>query len=122
MSGAPRILLVEDEVIAAMVMTAELAAGGLPVARHVTTGEAAIVYASAQRPDLIIMDIRLAGRIDGIETALRIRTEYPAPFIFITGFDDSAVKERTVPLQPLGYLIKPIAAILIKSIIESHFS
>jgi DNA-binding NarL/FixJ family response regulator len=65
------------------------------------------------------MDIRLAGDLDGVETARRILRSAPIPIIFMTGFSDSEVVDRAKGLNPLGFLFKPIRVERIASLIES---
>ncbi len=114
-----RILLVEDEVITAMQMKAELQRQGFTILKFVTTGEEAVEYASREKPGLLLMDINLAGKMDGIEAALRIREQYPVSIIFLTGYDDSGLKLRAETVQPLRYLIKPVRTAIIAGIIET---
>src|SRR4030043_1856411 len=92
MDNLIKILLVEDEVITAMLMKIELRKIGYTVAYHVTTGEDAIINAKQNSPDIILMDIRLAGEIDGIEAASIIKSEFDIPIIFITGYEDQTVR------------------------------
>ncbi|HNX23286.1 MAG TPA: response regulator [Spirochaetota bacterium] len=116
------VLLVEDEVITAMLMEAQLKKIGYRISGHVTTGENAIAVAKEKRPDIILMDIRLAGRIDGIDAASVIRSETGIPIIFITSYDDQTTRERARILNPLGFLEKPLEIFKLKSIIDSHFA
>ena len=82
-----KILLVEDEFINALLIKKQLEFIGYAVSHHVTTGENAIISAKQNHPDIIIMDIRLAGEIDGIEAASVIKSESDIPVIFITGYE-----------------------------------
>ena len=117
-----RILLVEDEVIAAMMLQTELGKHGLTNTRYVTTGEKAILSAREFQPDLILMDIRLAGRIDGIEAAREIKTALDVPILFMTGYDDQETRDRAGRIQPLAFLVKPLNFTTILEILETHFS
>jgi CheY-like chemotaxis protein len=109
MSGPLRVLLVEDEVINAMGLALELRNAGIDVYRTVTTGEAAVEEVVASPPDVVLLDIRLAGLIDGMETARRIRAAGPVPIIFMTGYPDRDLVDQARAIDALGYLIKPIA-------------
>jgi CheY-like chemotaxis protein len=122
MTNILKILLVEDEVVTAMMMQSQLKHCGYEISQHVTTGENAIISARKNPPDLILMDIRLAGEIDGIEAAYKIETESNIPLIFITGYDDRSIEERARKFNPLGYLTKPLILKKLTSIIESHFN
>lgn len=104
------VLLVEDEVILALALKLELRREGLSVSDHVTTGEEAIEAARTNPPDLVLMDIRLAGDMDGIEAAARIRQASPVPICFMSGYDDHETRTRAQSIGPLGYLVKPFRA------------
>jgi len=114
-----RILLVEDEVISAMQMKAELQREGFTVLKFVTTGEEAVDYASREKPGLLLMDINLAGKMDGIDAATRIRAIYPVSVIFISGYDDADLKKRAETASPVRYLVKPVRTAELAAIIDS---
>jgi CheY-like chemotaxis protein len=113
------ILLVEDEFFAAMLMKAELEKLGHRVVASVSTGENAVTKAQELRPDLVFMDIHLAGRLDGIKAASEIKGFLPAEFIFMTGYDDPAVRDRAALLKPLAYVIKPFAMANIRPLLDA---
>lgn len=115
------ILLVEDEVITAKVMIYQFQKIGYEVTYHVVTGEEAVDYAKSNSPDLILMDIRLAGKIDGIEAAEIIKSEIGTPIVFITGYEDNLTKVRAEKLDPLGYFIKPINLEKLKTLLNKYF-
>ncbi len=116
-----KMLLVEDEVIIAMLIKKQATDYGLTVTAHATTGEKAVVKAKENPPDIILMDIRLAGEIDGIETASRIKAESDIPVIFITGYDDKSVRERAAKMKPLAYLLKPLDMNELIDAIDNYF-
>ncbi len=121
MKKAIRILLVEDEVVTAMLMEKQLEGVGYPVSEHVTTGEDAIICVKQNPPDLILMDIRLAGEMNGIKAASVIKSEFAIPVIFISGYDDKAIREKAEKTGPLGYLVKPLKIGKLKMLIDTHF-
>ena len=121
MNKVVNILLVEDEVITAMLMQSQLISLGYTVAEHVTTGENAVASAKENPPDIILMDIALAGEIDGIDAAAAIKSVSDIPVIFITGYEDQQYKERAEKIKPLEYLIKPLNMNKLKSIIDDFF-
>ncbi len=121
MSYPLKILLVEDEVVVGMLMRIELTRLGNEVVKHLTSGEDAISFAQTNKLDLILMDIQLTGKTNGIDAAIAIRSESPVPIIFMTGYADSAIRERAETLEPLGYLLKPITGAQIQAIIEARF-
>lgn len=108
MANEPGILIVEDEVITAMVMEAELRKAGYPVVRKVVSGEEAVSLATQEVFHVVLMDIRLAGQMDGIEAARRIQQIRETPIIFMTGYQDAETLQRAQELSPLAYLIKPV--------------
>ena len=121
MRNQKRILLVEDEIISAVLMETQLKNIGYTLVNHVSTGENAILSAKQNPPHLILMDIRLAGGIDGIEAVTRIQSESDIPAIFITGYEDPLIRERAEKLKPLAYLIKPLKFNNLQIIIDAFF-
>ena len=114
-----RILVVEDEILIAMCLEMELIKAGYEVCSRVTNGEEAIVLATQDAPDLILMDIRLADDIDGIEAARTILASSQIPIIFMTGYPDKEHAERAKQLNPLGYFIKPVRIHDLQLLIDS---
>jgi signal transduction histidine kinase len=101
------VMIVEDENIVALDMRCRLEALGYRVCAVVATGAAAISEASAQRPDLVLMDIQLKGAMDGVEAARRLRLESGIPIVFVTAFTDDATLERVKVAGAYGYIVKP---------------
>ncbi|MDN7023883.1 response regulator [Methanoculleus sp. FWC-SCC1] len=101
------ILVVEDEAIVARVIEKKLMGAGYSVPAVVQSGEDAISVAAATRPDLVLMDIRLQGVMDGIEAAQQIRDQHDIPVVYLTAFADEATFDRAKRTGPFGYLIKP---------------
>lgn len=104
----PRILIVEDEPIIAMELESRLSNFGYDSAGSVASGEEALEKIEQDRPDLVLMDIRLKGKMDGIETADRIRSRQDVPVIFLTAFSDPKTLDRAKDTSPFGFLTKPI--------------
>lgn len=102
-----RVLIVEDEQIVAIDLEHRLERLGYAIADTAVSGEEACEKMDAAGPDLILMDVRLAGSLDGIETAQRIRQRWDVPIIFLTAYSDTATLERAKPVEPYGYLVKP---------------
>jgi len=103
-----RVMVVEDERVVARDLKACLEGLGYVVPALVTSGEAAIKQAAALRPDLILMDIRLEGTMDGIEAALQIWDSLQIPVIYTTGYSDQATVERSLASTFFGYILKPV--------------
>ena len=101
------ILIVEDERIVGEDMREALLYFGYDVPAIAITGEAAIKEAGEHRPDLILMDIFLAGPMNGIEAAEKIGLMYDIPIIFLTAFADAQIVERAKATEPYGYILKP---------------
>ncbi|SRR5258708_1463671 len=105
--GMAKILIVEDEQIIALELQARLKRLGYDVPVVVSSGEEALQQAFTTRPDLILMDIALSGKIDGIETARQLREQLDIPSIYLTARVDEATLARVKPTKPLGYILKP---------------
>lgn len=122
MKSAPAILLVEDEAIIAMDLQWKLVEAGYRVCRMIATGEDAVHWAELDQPDFVLMDNRLAGKIDGIEAALRIRSKSDTPIIFMTGYpQDDAFWERVKPIKPIACLTKPVIIEELLNVLKSAF-
>jgi len=102
-----KILIVEDELIVAEAIKSSLESMGYEVVSMVKTGEAAIEKAEKDRPDVILMNIRLKGKMDGIEAADRIRSRLEISIIFLTAYADEERLERAKLTLPFGYVLKP---------------
>lgn len=84
----------------------------------VSSGEEALERAGTDRPDLILMDILLAGQMDGIEAAKQIQSNLDIPIVFVTAYDDQEKLDRAKLLNPAGYILKPYNDRQIKVSIE----
>lgn len=104
---AARIILVEDETIIAYELKVRLSMLGHRVQGVFRKGEDACEAARAMMPDLLLIDIILAGKIDGIETARRIRALGPTRIIFLTANTDESTRQRALTAAPEGFLLKP---------------
>ncbi len=108
MDSGKRVLIVEDESLTAMALDSHLRRMGYEVLGFSATGEDAVLKAKRERPDIIFMDVRLAGKMDGIEAAEIIPRGVRAAIVFMTGYSTPAVIERAAAHAPAGYLVKPI--------------
>ena len=104
---AINVLIVEDKVLIAEDIAAKLRTHGLDVAGIHDSGEAALEAVKAARPDLVLMDVELAGAMDGISTALVLTQEYDIPVIYLSDFADQKTLERAKKTQPAAYITKP---------------
>jgi hypothetical protein len=103
-----KILVVEDERIIALNVRESLESLGYIVPAIVASGEKAVEKALALRPDLVLMDIRLKGNIDGIQAAEQIWESLSIPVIYVTGHSDKSTLERAKITAPFGYILKPV--------------
>lgn len=117
--SANKILVVEDEVITARVISEELTALGYMVTDTVTSDEAALTSVSQNAPDLVLMDIILRGSPqDGIAIATILRKEFKIPVIYITAHTDEATLNRAKISEPFGFLVKPFDERDLRVVIE----
>ncbi|MBC8211956.1 MAG: response regulator [Gammaproteobacteria bacterium] len=105
--GKKHILIVEDEGLVAEDIKAHLEDFGYHVVGITATGEDALQILQGTEVDLVIMDIVLAGKVDGISTAEKIKTEFQIPVIYLTSYTDREKIERASATDPYGYLVKP---------------
>lgn len=113
-----KILIVEDEKIVSKEIEVRLKELGYLVADRVDTGEAAIEKTEKLLPDLVLMDIRLKGDMDGIEAAEKIKERIGIPIIYLTAYADEQTLKRAKVTDPSGYLIKPFQSKELHSAIE----
>jgi diguanylate cyclase (GGDEF)-like protein/PAS domain S-box-containing protein len=102
-----RILVVEDEAIVAQDLQSTLNRLGYDALAPVASGEAALARLAEARPDLVLMDIHLAGSMDGIATAEKVRERWDAPVVYLTAHSDDATFRRAKLTQPHAYVLKP---------------
>lgn len=102
-----RILIVEDEMFVAMDAEAILAAAGHEVVAIVATGDEAVARAAQHCPDVVLMDLRLQGQRDGIDTAAEIRSRFGLPVIFVTANMDPVTHARAMQVAPVALISKP---------------
>ena len=103
-----RVMIVEDEAITTMATGAMLKRLGHEVLAAVGTGQEALRAFRRQRPDLVLMDIRLDGDLDGIETAKLLRRDSDVPVVFVSAFVDSGTRDRAAEAHPFDFLPKPL--------------
>ncbi len=108
--GNVRIEVVEDESIIRLDIKNRLRSLGYTVACEAASGEDAIRGADETHPDLVLMDIRLKGDMDGIEAAKEIWTRLHIPVIYLTANADDGTLQRAKLAEPFGYLLKPFEA------------
>lgn len=113
-----RILIVEDERIVAADLQQMLRELGYDAFAIAATGADAVALSRQSRPDIALMDIRIRGLLDGVETAMQLRREFNTAVIFLTAHTDDATLQRAMHAEPYGYLLKPVNAPLLRTTIE----
>lgn len=106
-TNKPRIYIVEDEALIAMELVDRLTKLGYDVCGKAARGEQALEEIPRANPDIVLMDICLAGELNGIQTAATLRQILDVPVIFLTAFSDSALLKEALGTEPFGYLLKP---------------
>lgn len=104
-----KVLLVEDDLILTMINKRYMELLGHKVVASARNGLDAIASAKKHNPDIILMDIRIEGDIDGIDAMQEIRKFSQAAVIYVTGNSDTATKKRAEKTNMLGFCIKPIS-------------
>jgi two-component system, response regulator PdtaR len=112
------VFIVEDELIEAEDIRLTLEKKGYSVTGIARSGEAVLEFLQKKHPDLVLMDIHLAGTLDGIDTAERIRALYAIPVIFLTSHADEVTLGRAKITEPYGYVLKPFDERELHSAIE----
>jgi response regulator RpfG family c-di-GMP phosphodiesterase len=102
-----KIMVVEDEWVVADQLCSYLKDLGYTVFSTASTGDEAIRKVEADRPDLILMDIVLKGKMDGIQAADRINSQFNIPVLYLTAYTNQEYIERAKQTNPFGYLVKP---------------
>ena len=103
-----KVLIVEDDAIIGFHLQHTLRTKRYDVTDVVSSGEHALQFVNEDAPDLVLMDIHLAGELDGIETAERIRRQRDIPIVYLSANSDIALLERAKATEPEAYLLKPI--------------
>lgn len=116
------ILVVEDESLVAKDIQSRLKRFGYTVPDIASSGEKAIKKATEFCPDLVLMDIQLKGKMDGVEAAQQIHVSFNIPIIYITANADESTLERAKRTSPFGYILKPFKEKELKTIIEITLS
>ncbi len=113
-----KILVVDDEAIITMQLEERLSAMGYIVAGMAASGEEAVDKSRRLRPDLVLMDIVMPGKMNGIEAAKIVTKELDIPVVFVTSYADDAIIEKAKSVRPYGYIVKPFNELEIKAAIE----
>ena len=119
--AARRILVVEDQRLIAADIENTLKKLGYVVVGNVASGEDAISKSDQLRPELVLMDVRLRGEMDGIQAAEIIRDRFNVPVVYLTAYADEETILRAKKTTPFGYLVKPFNERELRATIEIAF-
>jgi len=104
-----KVLVVEDEAIVARDIGQQLVTLGYESVGVARTAHQALDMTAAMRPDIVLMDIQLAGPVDGIVAAAAIREQFNVPVVFITAYSSDEILDRAKLTEPFGYILKPFS-------------
>ena len=113
-----KILIVEDEAVVALDLRQQLAKLGYDPVAVAHTGEDALILAGQLRPDLVLMDIKLPGTMDGISVAQTLLERFALPVVYLTAYSDQDLVQRAKLTEPYGYVIKPFVVSELGIVIE----
>jgi CheY-like chemotaxis protein len=116
--GKAKILVVEDESVVTLDIQDHLVSLGYEVSATAASGEEAIRKAAQTNPDLVLMDIKLKGKMDGVEAAEQIQARFGVPVIYLSAFSDWTTMQRAKATHPFAYLLKPVEESHLSSILE----
>ena len=105
----PSILVVEDDGILALMLQGMLEGRGYTVLGPLASAEEALALLARRQADLVLLDIELAGRMNGIEAAAIISSDHDLPVVFLTGFSQEGLLDEALATEPYGCLVKPVA-------------
>ena len=114
-----KIVIAEDERIIALGLSSVLKRLGHDVRELCPSGELCIKSVERELPDVVFMDIRMNGGMDGIEAATVLRDRYQIPVVFTTAFDDARTRERAAAVKPAAFLTKPVGRDSIRDVLAA---
>ena len=114
-----RILIAEDDVLVGKDLVLTVEDLGFEVIKKVSTGEEAVRAVEESCPDLILMDIKLKGKIDGIEAVNQIRSRCDIPVVYLTAYAKDDLFERAKTTEPYGFVGKPFSPRELRNTIET---
>jgi CheY-like chemotaxis protein len=117
-SCEPRALIVEDETLIAEELRERLSRLGFSVIAAVDSAEEGVAIATSERPDLVLMDIRLKGEKDGVQAAAEIRQRVDVPIVYLSAHSDRQTVERAKQTEHDGFILKPFHRQELQSTIE----
>lgn len=116
-----QILIVEDDLILSLLLEKQVQRMGYRVAAKVNSGEEAVAKIRESNPDLVLMDIKLVGEMDGVEAIVSVREFSDVPVLYLTGNSDELTRKRAKTTNPIAYMVKPVDMSLLKKTIREVF-
>lgn len=113
-----RIFIVEDDYVVAKNLSFLIETLGYQLLGITESGEEFLLQLKKQKPDLVILDIDLAGSLNGIEVGKKLKEQFQIPFIYITAHGDGKTMGEALPTEPMAYLAKPFNENTLRSSIE----
>ncbi|OAJ54941.1 hybrid sensor histidine kinase/response regulator [Paraburkholderia ginsengiterrae] len=113
-----RILVVEDDRVVARDLAQQMSRAGHTVVGITARGEDAVPLAAETAPDLVLMDVRLEGELDGIDTARLLRENFNLPVVFLTAYADEETVRRATLTEPFGYVLKPFDDMQLRTVVD----
>ena len=117
-----KILIVEDDRTTAQLINLMLTNAGYTVMGMVSSGEKAVDIAIKTKPDLVLMDIKLKGKIDGISAFNEIRKVVKIPMVFISAYTEKEMVDRAIQCDPNGYIVKPFSFFQVMKLVQETLS
>jgi DNA-binding response OmpR family regulator len=117
-SSKPRALIVEDEILIAEELKERLSVLGFSVIAAVDSAEEGIAIATRERPDVVLMDIRLKGEKDGVQATQEIHQQVDVPIVYLTAHSDRLTVDRARGTEYDGFILKPFRERELQSTIE----
>jgi CheY-like chemotaxis protein len=115
-----KVLIVEDDFLISLAFSQMIADLGHELAAKLRNAEDALDYLERNRPDLIFMDVRLDGPMDGLEAAAIIRERWGIPLAFISAFRDQKTLRQAESLSPVAFLDKPVSLESLKALLDAE--
>lgn len=117
-SQSARLMIVEDQRVISADLEGIMGKLGYNVVAVCSSGEEAILAIAKVKPDVVLMDIRLAGKMDGIDAAAQIKEQYGIPLVYLTAYEDEETIVRAKLTTPFGYVVKPYTSRELRAAIE----
>lgn len=115
-----KVLIVEDDFLVSLAVSRMIGDLGHVVSGRLRSAKAAFDFLQRELPDLVLMDIRLEGEMDGIEAATIIRERWGVPFAFLSAYGDRRTLDRAKAAMPLTFLDKPVALGSLRSLLDAE--